>query len=65
MTEEQRAKEGGVGIENVSKRPKMTKRQKRQKKEQKTKEEGEAGYRKSVQGRDRKETKSGRPLWSS
>ena len=28
MTEEQRAKEGGVGIENVSKRPKMTKRQK-------------------------------------
>ena len=40
MTEEQRAKEGGVGIENVSKRPKMTKRQKRQKKRTKDKRGG-------------------------
>ena len=37
MTQEQRAKEGGVGIENVSKRPKMTKRQERQKKNKRQK----------------------------
>ena len=58
--------EGGRGwYWKCVKKTKNDKKAKTGRKEQKTKEEGEAGYRKSVQGRDRKETKSGRPLWSS